>query len=552
MRNPRTPFALAFFALLAATASPQSTTRISTTDSGGELDGYSSNPLVSPDGRFLAFDSDAAGLVADDSNGLRDVFLVDRTTGAIERVDVATDGAQTDGNSSLGGFTPDGRVVLFFSDAANLTDQETPSGGYYVRDRQSGTTELVSVDADGAAIYVDSIYRCISADGRWVFFAGATTGMTHLQIFGHDRTTGATEIVSVDADGVAGDDSSSHVWTSADGGVVVFESRAKNLVPADRHNAAEIYLRDRGAGTTERLSNTPSGDVPDRGSEWPLITPDGRFVVFVSYGSDLVAGDTNGYGDVFVLDRISGRTECVSVATDGTPGDRWSGAATISADGRFVAFTNFSTSLVSGDLNQQADVFLRDRAMATTERVSISTSGTEGDGFSGITPPSVSDDGRFVVFDSVATTLVDGDTNGKEDAFMRERPIVLPGAAALGYGEGFAGSFGTPFLAARTPPVVGCTCALDVGNSLQGWTVGLLLLGVDSVNVPTRAGGTLLVDPIVLELFGLTPWGTQIVSTVPDDPALIGVSLFAQVLELDSGAAHHLSFTPGLELQFGH
>src|SRR5262249_50767924 len=156
-------------------------------------------------------------------------------------------------------------------------------------------------------------------------------------------------------------------------------------------------------------------------SDSPVLSADGRFVAFASDASNLVAGDTNAAADVFVHDRCvsngspvagcSPSTERVSVASDGTQGNFYSSGAAISALGRFVAFVSGSTNLVAGDTNGWADVFVHDRLTNTTERVSVASDATQGDGQSGGPEASISGDGRFVVFDSFASNLVPGDTN---------------------------------------------------------------------------------------------------------------------------------------------
>lgn len=549
-RPLRAALVAACFATAAAGARPQSTSRISVTSEGRQLDGYSSHPLLSADGRYVVFDSDAAGLVPDDTNGTRDCFVLDRTTGVLERVDVSTTGTQTDAASDVMDFTPDGRFVLFRSDATTLVDPSPPHGGLYVHDRATGDTEVVSQRDDGSWLNVSYLTGHLSADGRLVAF-GAETSDPGYQIYVRDRTTGTLEMVSVAPDGAPGDGTSMRVTMSADGNVVVFESYAKNLVPDNVADRLNTFLRDRRAGTTRRLSDTWSGGVPFWGSSGPSISPDGRFVAFSSHASDLVPGDSNGYTDVFLLDRATGLTELISVASDGTQGDRHSNLAKVSADGRYVAFSSLASTLVAGDRNEQFDVFVRDRATGTTERVSVATSGAEGDDFSGISAPGLSDDGRFVAFDSVATTLVDDDTNGKEDAFLHERPILLPSATATNYGAGLAGTYGEPTLTTRTPPVSGRPCVLDVSNSRQWWTVGLLMVGASSAEIPTQAGGMLLVDAALFDLIPFTPWSATIPSTVPADPSVVGVTVYLQVIELDPGAAKGLSFTPGLALMIG-
>src|SRR5438132_6140403 len=164
---------------------------------------------------------------------------------------------------------------------------------------------------------------------------------------------------------------------------------------------------------------TTEGNDASLGS---ALSADGRFVAFDSAATDLVAGDTNLVSDVFVHDRQTGTTERVSVASDGAQGNGSSGllsfafSPALSADGRFVAFVSFATNLVAGDTNGATDVFVHDRQTGTTERVSVASDGTQGNAAS--TGAALSADGRFVAFHSTATNLVADDTNGKTDVFV--------------------------------------------------------------------------------------------------------------------------------------
>jgi Tol biopolymer transport system component len=206
---------------------------------------------------------------------------------------------------------------------------------------------------------------------------------------------------------------------SADGRFVAFESLASNLVPRDTNGTRDVFVHDRQTATTERVSVGGNNRQANGFSNPNSISGDGRFVVFSSFASNLVQGDTNQQLDVFVRDRQARTTQRVSVSSSGAEGDGASSRADISADGRFVVFESTATNLVPSDTNGQRDVFVRDLQAGTTQRVSVSSSSAEGDGGSpsnGIRGgihfgPAINGDGRFVVFDSQATNLVPGDTN---------------------------------------------------------------------------------------------------------------------------------------------
>jgi Tol biopolymer transport system component len=423
------------------------TERVSVDSSGAEGNQSSDDPSISADGRFVAFASYATNLVPGDTNGFTDVFVHDRQTGATERVSVSTSGEQGNSFSFWTCISADGRCVAFNSSASNLVPGDTNLAyDVFVHDRLTGTTERVSVDSSGVQGDGDSTGLCsISADGRFVAFASYATnlvpGDTNLayDVFVHDRQTGATERVSVDSSGVEGNDGSYRgsyrPSISADGRFVGFDSGASNLVPGDTNGYEDIFVHDRQTGATERVSVDSSGVQGNSLSQSPSISADGRYVAFWSGASNLVPGDTNGFTDVFVHDRQTGATERVSVDSAGVQGNDGSCCPSISADGRFVAFESLATNLVPGDTNGFTDVFVHDRQTGATERVSVDSSGVQGnlDSYE----PSISADGRFVAFSSDASNPVPGDTNDWWDVFVHDR-ATAPNPPGISISSGAA------------------------------------------------------------------------------------------------------------------
>ncbi len=348
------------------------TERVSVNLLGAEANGESYLPSISADGRCVAFQSNATDLVGGDTNGSMDVFVRDRLSGTTERVSVDSGGAEGNFSSSQASISADGRYVAFQSVANNLVVGDmNGSDDVFVHDRQSGTTERVSVDSGGAEGDDSSGYHglSISADGRLVAFeayasnlvAGDTNGVS--DVFVHDRQSGTTERVSVDSLGAQGNDRSYHPSISADGRCVAFGSWATNLVGGDTNGAYDIFVHDRQSGTTERASVDSLGVQGNDESDAPSSSADGRYVAFRSHASNLVGGDTNGAADIFVRDLQSATTERVSVHSGGEEGNRLSWQSSISADGRYVAFWSHATNLVA-DTNGKTDVFVRDRAIA--------------------------------------------------------------------------------------------------------------------------------------------------------------------------------------------
>jgi Tol biopolymer transport system component len=295
----------------------------------------------------------------------------------------------------------------------------------FVRDYTTGATTRVSVAVAGGRGNSNSLEPSISADGRFVAFSSRASNLVagdtnrSEDIFVRDRTTGATTRVSVDGAGNQVNGDSERPSISADGRLVAFASEADNLVAGDTNGLEDVFVRDRATGAITRVSVDGAGNQANSGSHYPSISADGRFVAFHSAADNLVAGDTNGLEDVFVRDRTTGATTQVSVAGAGNQGNSDSFVPSISADGRFVAFGSTADNLVAGDTNGYADVFIHDRQTGATTRVSVDNAGNQGNSHS--FGPSISADGRFVAFYSLAHNLVAGDTNLREDVLVRDR-----------------------------------------------------------------------------------------------------------------------------------
>jgi Tol biopolymer transport system component len=398
---------------------------------------YYGLPAISADGRYVAFWSYATNLVGGDTNNYPDVFLRDRATPATERVSVGAAGAQGDyGSKWKAGMSADGRYVAFESEATNLAPGDTNwYFDVFIRDREGGTTERVSVSTDGKDPDSPSYNPAMSADGRYVAFDSYATNLVagdangQADVFVRDRG-GATELVSVASDGTQANGPSGLPAISADGRYVAYQSYATNLAPIDSNGALlDIFVRDRTGGVTELISVASDGTQGNAASWGAAVSSDGRYVAFCSDATNLAAGDTNGRTDVFVHDRVTGATERVSLATDGTQGDYNSGQSSISGNARYVAFESYATTLVEGDTNERADIFVRDRSAGTTQRVSVAADGMQGSDDS--LTPAISADDRYVAFWSDAPNLVADDTNGCSDIFVASfwlnSLVLIPG-----------------------------------------------------------------------------------------------------------------------------
>ena len=383
---------------------------------------------ITATGNVVAFSSYATNLVSGDTNQLRDVFVRNRTAGTTERVSVSSAEVQANGTSGSPAISGSGRFVAFASAATNLVPGDgNRRNDVFVRDRTAGTTERVSVGPANGEANGGSAAPSLSADGRFVAFHSFATNLLSsadsngtADIFVHDRTTNLT---SRPCDGVQGNGPSITPAISADGAVVAFVSSANNLVAGDTNGRADVFTCDRASGVIERISVNDAGVEADDQSFLPAISADGRFVAFKSLADNLVPGDYNRLVDVFVRDRQTGTTERISADRHGGDADDISFPPSISYDGRFVAFGALATNLVGEDVNQVADVFVRDRQTAVTYLVNVNAEGEQADRGTPDIAPAITGDGGQVGFVSLATNL-DGPDNGVSDVFVVCNPAA--------------------------------------------------------------------------------------------------------------------------------
>jgi Ca2+-binding RTX toxin-like protein len=377
--------------------------RVSVDDSGNQGNNSSYDPSISGDGRYVSFTSDASNLVPGDTNNKIDIFVYDRKLNTTERLSVGENGTQRTSSSILSSISEDGRYVTFHSAASN--------GVVFIYDRELNTTEQVPVSENSI---VDILPLHMSGDGRYLAFESIAIDDTN-DIIVYDRELNTTERVSVD-DGVDG----RNLSISGDGRYVSFESDASNLVDGDDNNRRDIFVYDRELNTTERVSVGVNGTQGNEESNAPSISGDGRYVSFISHADNLVPGDTNYSGDVFVYDRELNTTERVSVDDSGNEGDSYSFDSSISGNGRYVAFESLATNLVSDDtIYNGLNIFVHDRELNTTKRVSVYDVGFTEIGKN----LSISEDGRYVTFETQDGNLVGGDTNNTWDVFVVENPL---------------------------------------------------------------------------------------------------------------------------------
>jgi len=417
------------------------TTLVNLSSTGERGNRNSHEASISSDGRYVAFDSSADNLVTNDSNGSRDVFVNDRKTRQTTRVSVSSAGVQGNSYSNQPSISFYGRYVAFDSDADNLVDSDNNGANdVFVRDREAGQTTRVSLSSSGSEGNGASYSSSISSDGRYVVFFSDASNLVDSDsndssdVFVHDRQTGETSLVNVSSAGAQGNSTfyyPSVPSISSDGRYVAFGSNADSLVTGDSNSVRDVFIRDREAGQTTRVSVSSSDAQGNGASYWPSISSDGRYVAFSSDATNLVAIDSNGFNDTFVHDRQTGQTTRVSISSAGAQGSisgfYWgSSVPSISSDGQHVAFSSAADNLVANDNNDFGDVFVHNRQTGQTTRVSVSSSGGEGNSTSNY--PSISSNGRYVAFESSADNLVlmPGETSNTNDVYVHDR---FPGSA---------------------------------------------------------------------------------------------------------------------------
>ena len=419
-----------FIALFAANSAFAARTElISKSPSGAAGDGNSENPSVSDNGRYVVFESTAKNLVGDKTTSHSDIFLYDRITKKNSRISKT---AFDEANSSSydGAISADGTVIVFSSNASNLVANDT--GGnrdIFAYDRTTSLLTRVSISSNGTAANDNCDNPDVSENGRYVVFQSAATNLVGgdnngvIDIFRHDRVTGTTVRINFfdyPASGVTEYDSIEPV-VSNDARYIAFETRTA-LRPCDDNNTTDVYVRDIVQGRTTLGSATYWDCVANSSSHHPSISADGRFVSFSSTASNLIlTEDTNGLEDVFIRDRSSMITERISIASSGAEGNARSVGygGNISANGRYVTFSSPASNLAE-DSNTGYDVFVRDRTANKTTREGLGTYWEAGTGDSGTNTAAISSSGKYVVFDSSADGLVPGDNNNHWDVFIRD------------------------------------------------------------------------------------------------------------------------------------
>ena len=389
--------------------------RLSVTNASVQGTGSSDYPSVSGDGRFVAFESSSI-LTGDTSTP--DIFVFDRLSNTVEKISNGLSGALANSTSSRPSISNDGRYVSFSSFANNLVASDTNGAeDVFVYDRQTQAMTRISVGPAGVQANGPSHFSEISGNGQFVTFQSEASNLTAdvtggaSNIFVYEISTGITSLVSKSTAGVVGSNIALAPSISDDGTIIAFESDSTNLVSGDTNGTRDIFVRNRVAGTTQRVSQSSAGVQAGNSSFAASVSGNGRFVGFWSNWPSLVTAPT-APPNAFLYDLQNSTIETVSIGSDGAPTANSFTKPSISTDGRYVAFgtsTNISSAV------KVYDVFVRDRLTASTRQIIRSDTGISSGGNS--FNFAISDDGQTVAFGSDAKQLVPGDTNYSRDVF---------------------------------------------------------------------------------------------------------------------------------------
>ena len=387
----------------------------------------SGSATVSADGRFVAFQGGWTGFGSENNNAI-DVFVKDMVTGVVTNEHKSISDGFGGSGAGRPVISADGLSLAFVSSSQLLSPTSTPSNTVYVASTTSGAIEAVSTNLLGQFGDVGGDYPDLSADGRYVVFESRSTNLapggnvTFEDIYLKDRGTGALTRISTSLTGGDGNGESRYAKISADGRYVVFQSAASNLTSGDDNGRIDIFLWDRNTGS---LLNITKGATGNNDSLRPDVGFDSGYggVVVFDTGAALVAADTNNATDVYAYDIGSGTFSLVSAAANGTVSSIGAQEGAVSGDGRFVVFRSGSTNLVAGDTNGYADIFVKDLftgAIALVSRLP----GAQGNQ-SASASPEISIGGDWIVFASSASNLTGTDGNGGfPDVFRVSNPLL--------------------------------------------------------------------------------------------------------------------------------
>lgn len=395
--------------------------------------GFQVSSFVTSDNRYIVFTSDATNLVSWDTNWFWDVFLRDRQFNTLELVSITLTWLQGNGASSFQMLSDDGRYVVFQSNATNFFSWDTNNApDIFVKDRQTWVLEIISINSSGNVWNAISRYPWITPDGRYVLFESSGTNLVpwatdwRSHVYLRDRQNNTLELINRTNSWAIDNHTTTNIrWFSMtpDGRYVVFHSNATNIVSWTSASFTQIYLRDRQLWTSTLLSRNNSWVIWNGISSSPIISRDGRYVVFYGRSANFFTWASAAIYQTYVRDIQAWITELISNSLTGGFGN-WNSnqAAHISSGGRYVLFYSLSDNLVTWDTNGVSDLFLKDRLLSTIQRVSVTYTWWELNSWSSIA--QVSNDGKYVFYGSDASNVFPSDTNNIRDVFTAEYKTI--------------------------------------------------------------------------------------------------------------------------------
>ncbi len=452
--------------------------------SAASITSASAGATFSADENLVVFSSDASNLIAGDANGFTDIFVANLSAGTVTRVSIGSGVEEANGASFFPSISADGRYVAFQSSASNLVANDgNGTADIFVKDLQTGTIALASSSSAGTVSDNFSSLPAISANGQYVVFSSFASNLaaedtdSFVDIFRKNLSSGQIDLVSKTSAGVKGNLDSTSAAISADGRFIAFATDADNLLPAnaDNNNATDIYRKDMSDGSLTLVSANAAGTIGGAESSSPSISADGNIVAFVSASLNLAAVDGNGADDVFIKNLTTQAVERVSVSDLGSELAGLSNSPSISDDGTLISFVTQDETAVAGDGNFTFDVFVRNTTLGTTTRVSTRANGAEsasgGDG--GRLSPS----GAKVAFFTTSDDLDPLDNNGASDVYVKTiagGAVTLLSRGSLANIGGSADSFlnvGTPQLSADGQSVVFVSAASNLVSGTDANTL---------------------------------------------------------------------------------
>ena len=419
--------ALAFVLIVPAASAVTPKTKLISQRGGTQADDDSYVGDISKTGQFITFATDADNLDAGDTNGFRDIYVRNMKNGSTKIVSRSSKGVRTDGDSFRPVISANGRYIAFDSDADFLIDGKKIAGRQvYLRDRKTGKTKLISVNNAGQVANNQSTVPSISANGRLVAFASFGTNLTgkptggEVQIYLRDHVARKTYLISKTNAGKPGDGGSSEPAISPDGRRIAYSLVADNLSKVDRNGRQQVYLYNRDSRKTSLVSKNKGGKAGKHGdSSRPVLSTKAKAIIFSSEARNLVKNDKNGTGDVFR--RTNGKLSMVSRNWKGRQPNKLSWDPDITPSGRYLVYYSDASNMIKAGTNgTDSHIYVRD--LKTGKVVLASKTKAKGNGTSLF--PKISANSKYLIYQSRATNLIPGgDANGTEYDVLRRGPL---------------------------------------------------------------------------------------------------------------------------------